>query len=166
MSSPDQSLLDLKIKNTPAEFAHLLRSKGEVFWWERGKFWIVTEHALGEQILKSPDYTADRSSFFISRMPNLELSLITDFFSVISKMMVMSDDPKHGARRKIASMGMTDELMDYFRPVVEKTVGDLIDRASRKGHIEFVNDIARVLPSIVLADLFSIPEREREQFYA
>ncbi len=162
---PDQPLLDTKIQSTPDELAGLLRSQGPISWWERGGFYLVTDYALAAEVLRSPDYSADRSSFFISRMPNMDLRLIKDFFGVISKMMVMSDGSEHATRRKTASMGLTDEIMDYYRPLIEKTVAGLIDQASAFGRLEFVNDVAMKLPSIVLADMFHIPEENREDFY-
>lgn len=73
------SLLDVKLKSTPEEFATFLREKGDIFWWKKGNFWVITSHAYAKQILTSSDYTCDRSPFFISRMPNLDLSLIGDF---------------------------------------------------------------------------------------
>lgn len=58
------SLLNMKKLWTPDEFANYLKSKGPIFWWEKGNFWIVTRYHIGKEILKSPDFTADRSSFF------------------------------------------------------------------------------------------------------
>ncbi len=165
MKSTDNSLLEKKKELEPHEFALFLKSLGPFFWWEKGKFWVVTDYKLAETVLKSSDYSCDRSSFFISRMPNLDLPLIKDFFGVISKMMVMSDAPSHTSRRKIASLGLTDERMDYFRPFIDRTVSQLIQQTLPKGEIEFVEDIAKPLPSMILADLFAIPEKERNQFY-
>ncbi len=162
---PDQPLLDTKTQTSPDVFAGLLRAQGPVSWWQRGEFFIVTDYALAETVLRSQDYSADRSSFFISRMPNLDLRLITDFFGVISKMMVMSDGKEHATRRKTAGMGLTDELLDYYRPLIERTVKKLVDDASHSGRLEFVEEIAVPLPSIVLADLFHIPEESRADFY-
>jgi cytochrome P450 len=162
---PDQGLLETKIQSTPDELARLLRSGGDVFWWERGGFFVVTKYKLAEHVLRSSDYSADRSSFFISRMPNLDLRLIRDFFGVISKMMVMSDGTEHAIRRKTAGMGLTDELLDYYRPLIEKTVARLVDSAVKEGTIEFVERLAQPLPSVVLADLFDIPEEARSDFY-
>jgi cytochrome P450 len=164
MSSP-LSLLDAKSQMTPTEFAAFLREKGPVYWWPNGEFWVVTDYALAETVLKNPVFSADRRAFFVSRMPNLDLSLIGDFFGVVTKMMVMSDGASHLQRRKLAAVGVTDELMDQFRPTVEATVGKLIQKISVKRQFDFVSELAVPLPSTVLADLFCIEESERENFY-
>lgn len=45
-------------------------------------------------------------------MPDMDLSLIQDFFGVVMKMMVMSDGKEHTARRKLTNLGLTDELLE------------------------------------------------------
>lgn len=162
----DTALLQRKAESTPEDFARFLLSLGPIRYWEKGKFWLVTDSALAEQVLRGPDYSADRSSFFISRMPNLDLRLIGDFFGVISKMMVMSDDQTHATRRQIAGLGISEELSDRFRPQVRRIVAELIAESTARNRFDFVEDLAMPLPSRVLAELFCIPESERRNFYA
>jgi cytochrome P450 len=166
------SLLEMKKRLTPGGYARFLKTKGDVFWWPAGRFFVVTSHHLAKEALKNPALSADRSAFFISRMPNLDLRLIGDFFGVISKMMVMSDNPAHANRRGNASGPFDEKLIEKYRPMVEKSVENLIAKARRTSggapyptEFDFVKEIAEKLPSMVLADLFQIPEEDREHFY-
>lgn len=163
MSQP--SLLDMKIKLTPGEYAKYLRDQGDIFWWEKGNFWVVTSHEYAKKILTSDDFTCDRTSFFISRMPNIDLSLIKDFFGVVSKMMVMSDAPQHTARRRICYDGFTNQTLHRLQPLIAKTIDGQILKCLQQGYIELVEDLAKIIPSTILADFFHIPEEERETFY-
>jgi len=131
----------------------------------RGQFWLVTDFGLATEILKSPDFSCDRTSFFISRMPNLDLGLVKDFFGVVGKMMVMSDGRDHLKRRKLRRwVWLTRCSIGSCRPS-RRTVDRLIDGLAEKPNVDFVTDIARALPSVVLADLLRIREQEREDFY-
>jgi len=56
----------------------------------RGQFWLARFRA-GHGNFEKPDFSCDRTSFFISRMPKSRFSLVKDFFGVVGKMMVMSD---------------------------------------------------------------------------
>lgn len=159
------SLLDRKIQSTPTEFANYLKEQGDIFWWEKGNFWVITSHAHAREILISEDYTCDRSSFFISRMPSLDLSLIGDFFNVVGKMMVMSDAPAHTARRRICYDGFSHQTLGELNPLIAKTIDTQLNACSVKGEIELVEDLAKIIPSTILADFFDIPAAEREQFY-
>lgn len=160
-----EGLLDRKKRMSPKEYAQMLRSYGPVSYWATNGLWVVTDYEIGKEILKTPQFSADRSAFFISRMPNMDLRHIGDFFGVVGKMMVMSDAPDHVKRRKAAALGLNDALVDHYRSIISKTVDELIEHAEKKGFIEFVSDLALPLPSAVLADLFHIPKEKRADFY-
>mgnify|MGYP000668021401 CR=1 FL=1 len=165
MTTPQKSLLEIKKESTPTEFAQFLREKGSLYFWEKGGFWVVTDFRLAEEVLKSPVYSADRSAFFISRMPDMDLSLIKDFFEVVMKMMVMSDGKPHNARRKIASLGLTDALLESYKPMIQATVDRIIENCRKEKSFDFNSQMAEILPSTVLADLFEIPETDRKNFF-
>lgn len=160
-----QAFLSKKQTSTPTEFAAYVRSFGDVFWWEQGPFWVVTDYGLAQGVMRSQDFSADRSPFFLSRMPDMDLRLIKDFFEVIKRMMVMSDADVHLRRRRTAAVGFGESLLKSYQTLIDETVEELIQNAKSKGHIEFVQDIAQHLPSIILADLFKIGDKDRSDFY-
>lgn len=159
------SLLDLKRALSPEAYAHFLRSQGAVFYWDAARFYVVTDYQLAQEVTKSAAFSADRASFFISRMPNVDLSLIRDFFGIVSKMMVMSDGLEHEKRRKAAALGIDGELLEHYTPLIKRTVKNLVERAASKGRLDFASEIAEPLPGIVLAELFCIGAEDREAFY-
>lgn len=163
--SKQTSLLDLKKALSPEQYAKMLRSFGKVFYWDAAKFYVVTDHELAKEVMKNPAFSADRSSFFISRMPNLDLRLIKDFFGIVQKMMVMSDGQQHENRRKAAALGIDGELLEYYKPIIEASIDRMIANIARQESFDFVREIAEPLPSTILADLFGIPEEDRKSFY-
>lgn len=150
----------------PSQFAQYVKSKGDIYYWQAGKFFVVTSASLAREVLTGPNYSADRGGFFISRMPDMDLSLIGDFFSVVRKMMVMSDDETHVKRRRLANCGFEEHILARFTQTVENTVHKLVQSVKLQASFEFVQAISKQLPSTVLADFFSIPEADREQFFA
>jgi cytochrome P450 len=148
----------------PTAFSNYIRSFGEIYFWEKGNFHVITKAQHAREILTSDAFSADRGSFFISRMPHLDLRLIQDFFGVVKKMMVMSDDGEHIVRRKLASGGFEDYVLECFSAKLESTIENLTKDIKGKDRFEFVETIAKKLPSSVLADLFSIPDKDREDF--
>ncbi|KTD21954.1 Biotin biosynthesis cytochrome P450 [Legionella lansingensis] len=159
------TLMQLKQTSTPAEFSQHLREMGELYWWEPGKFWVVTSYDLAKAVLTSEDYSCDRTPFFISRMPEMNLSLIEDFFKVVSKMMVMSDAPLHVSRRRICYHGFTSQCIDQLKPLIQKTVAQSLAPLKNNAPYDFVKELAQTIPSTTLAELFAIPENERLDFY-
>lgn len=149
----------------PEDFAAYVASFGDVYWWPPGNFHVVTRRDLAQEALRSPAFSADRKSFFLTRMPELDLSLVQNFFAVVSRMMVMSDDGDHTRRRKAASIGFEDPVLDRFREEVRETVRGLLARAFEKDRFDFYQEVARHLPCTVLANLFCIPEADRQDFF-
>lgn len=160
------SLMEMKINNTPEDFAHLLQDMGNIFWWPAGNFWVITAYDVAKDILTNPNFSCDRTPFFVSRMPNLNLELIQDFFAVVSKMMVMSDYPEFTNRRRICYDGFSNQSLDKLVPLIKTTIQNQLARCKKVNQIEFVADFAKMIPSTTLAEFFSIPENEREDFYS
>ena len=153
------------VESFPEDFTKYVKSFGKIFFWPQGNFHVVTDAQLAKKLLSDKAVSCDRSPFFISRMPNMDLSLIQDFLSVVSKMMVMSDDEDHRVKRKVASFGIKDTLIDYYSKAIPGIVDELIEQRSKEGKIDFFKDIANQIPAIVLADLFNIPTEDRSKFY-
>lgn len=148
----------------PILFSQYVRSFGEIYFWEKGNFHIITRMDHAKEVLTSPAFSADRGSFFVSRMPKMDLSLIQDFFGVVKKMMVMSDDQDHAKRRKVAALGFEDHILERFKSTLQQTVKSLVAQVKDQEQFDFVETISKRLPSTVLADLFSIPEKDRGNF--
>lgn len=162
------SFFDIKkeadVQEFPNIFARYLKSYGDIYFWQKGNFHVVTKASHAREVLTSDAFSADRASFFISRMPELDLSLIKDFFGVVGKMMVMSDDQDHAKRRKAAAFGFEEQVLTRFKTKLSETVSALVQELKGRKQVDFASEIAKKLPATVLADLFSIPTGEREQF--
>lgn len=159
------TLMQLKQTTTPEQFSHHLREMGELFWWDPGKFFVITSYQLAKQVLTSEDFSCDRSPFFISRMPEMNLSLITDFFKVVSQMMVMSDAPEHTDRRRICYHGLSTHCLEQLKPLIQRTIANCLAEFTENQPFDFVSQLAQNIPSVTLAELFAIPDSERNDFY-
>lgn len=159
------TLMQLKQNSTPEQFSNHVREMGELFWWASGNFWVISSYQLAKQVLMSEDFSCDRSPFFISRMPEMNLSLITDFFKVVSKMMVMSDAPEHTDRRRICYHGFSSNFLEQLQPLIQDTIDRCLAEFKGQQGFDFVSQLAQQIPSVTLAELFAIPDAERMDFY-
>src|SRR5438445_4569388 len=103
-----------KVHSTPQEFAAHLNDKGPVFWSEPEQIWVITDHSLAQELLKSSSLSADRGPYFMSKMSGCPFSKVANFFGVVSKMMVNSDAPDHTQGRKLAHAGISDHVIENF----------------------------------------------------
>lgn len=158
------SLLERKQLDYPNGFSHFIQSLPKISYWEPGKFWLVTTFDAAREALADPALSCDRTPFFLTRMPDLDLRLIPDFLRVVKGMMVMSDDADHRDKRRICYQGFTGKIIDEFKPKIERTVSKLLGSCDPIG-FDFVEKLAGPLPSITLAEFFNIDDTLRTQLY-
>ena len=75
---------------------------------------------------------------------------------------VSMDDPEHARQRRLVSRGFTPtritELMDHIREIAR----ELIENVAARGQCDFVADIAKPLPLIVIAETLGLPIDDRD----
>ncbi|MDF1796852.1 MAG: cytochrome P450 [Coxiellaceae bacterium] len=158
------SLFTLKKTLTPQQFSTALSDMGDIFWWQPGQFWCITSYEIAKILLTGSSTTCDRSPFFISRMPNIDLALLPDFFNVVKRMMVMRDNKLHQDSRRICYHGFGNKQITALRPKIEQIVDALLAQLPPSGEFDFCSQFADIIPMKTLADFFAIPESDRSTF--
>jgi len=76
---------------------------------------------------------------------------------------VSMDDPEHARQRRLISRGFTPSritaLMDHIRELAR----ELVDNVAARGECDFVDDIAKPLPLIVIAEMLGLDIADRER---
>ena len=116
----------------------------------RKDHWVTTSHRVCDSVLRdrrfgvhpeggSPDGGAALS--FLSMNP-----------------------PDHTRLRRIATPTFGPKAVATYRARIERTVGDLLDRAAKTGEFDLVSGFAEPLPVAVITDLFGIPDSATADF--
>ena len=72
--------------------------------------------------------------------------------------------PDHTRLRRLVQPVFSPKTMASYQDRIERTVGDLLDRASAAGEFDFVSAFAAPLPIAVITDLLGIPDADTERF--
>ncbi|WP_436796364.1 cytochrome P450 [Actinospongicola halichondriae] len=78
-------------------------------------------------------------------------------------MMISMDDPEHKRRRMLVSKGFTPKRVRDKSDDLVEICDALIDAVAAKGECDFVNDVARHLPLIVIGDMLGVAPADRMQ---
>lgn len=78
-------------------------------------------------------------------------------------MMISMDDPEHKRRRMLVSKGFTPKRVRDKSDDLVQICDALIDAVAAKGECDFVNDVARHLPLIVIGDMLGVAPADRMQ---
>ena len=107
-----------------------------------------------------------RTEVFVrAQLRGSDPALVADFTRSITGMMVVKDGPEHHRLRVLGNHAFTPSAAAARRAVIERVVDDLLDAALPRGRLDLIDDLARPLPAIVIADLFGIPPEDREMFH-
>jgi cholest-4-en-3-one 26-monooxygenase len=83
------------------------------------------------------------------------------------KMLISMDGPPHTRLRRLVSQGFTPRMLDTLVDHLRWRTNVILDDVEAKGgEVDFVRDVAELLPLHVIADIIGIPEPERAPVFA
>jgi len=77
--------------------------------------------------------------------------------------MINLDDPLHKRRRNLVNRGFTPKRVEAHEPMLRKLTNELLDKVEPAGRCDFVLDVARWIPMVVIGDLLGVAPEDREQ---
>jgi cytochrome P450 family 142 subfamily A polypeptide 1 len=77
--------------------------------------------------------------------------------------MINLDDPLHKRRRNLVNRGFTPKRVDAHEPMLRKLTNELLDKVAPAGRCDFVLDVARWIPMVVIGDMLGVAPEDREQ---
>jgi cytochrome P450 len=80
-----------------------------------------------------------------------------------SKSILNLDPPDHTRLRRLVSKAFTPSAIERLRPRVQQLVDDVLDRATARGGMELVDELAFPIPFQVISDLLDMPTDRAEE---
>jgi P450-derived glycosyltransferase activator len=116
--------------------------------------WVTTSHHLCDTVLR------DRR-FGVRAADLMGGPTVTDEFDMS---FLDKDPPDHTRLRRLAQPAFSPKQMAGYRPRIERTVDDLLDRAAEAGSFDLVSAFAAPLPIGVITDLLGVPDADAARF--
>jgi cytochrome P450 PksS len=159
-------LTDPAFLEDPYPVYRRMRQDDPVYWSEGLGAWVLTRYddvlaAIRHPALSSA--TAEVSAR--AKLRGRDPALVADHTRINSGMMLLKDGQDHHRLRTLGNRGFTPSALRRWQSVIERVVGDLILAALPRGRMDLIEDLARPLPAIVIAELFGIPPEDRQTFH-
>ncbi len=153
---------------SPASFAHgqphdqfaWLRANDPVHWHpEPGGdgFWAITRYRDVRAVGRDPETFSSSPTVMIPDDAGIDLG--------DHQMMLMADPPRHTALRKIVAREFIPKAAKAMKPRIEELATRIIDGVADAGACDLVTDVAGLMPSYVIADMFGIPHEDGVALY-
>lgn len=81
-------------------------------------------------------------------------------------MMIAKDPPDHTRLRQLVSRVFTPRALAMWETLIEEVTAQLVDRLVTSSNPDGVRDLAKSLPTHVIAQMFGIPEADHAKFLA
>jgi P450-derived glycosyltransferase activator len=126
----------------PYVFYDRLRARGTLSRTRQGN-WVTTSYRVCDSVLRDRRFgvSDELNASFLGLNP-----------------------PDHTRLRRLALPAFSPKAVATYRGRIERTVGDLLDRASARGEFDLVSAFAAPLPIAVITDLLGIPDADSENF--
>jgi len=113
--------------------------------------WVTTSHRVSNHVLRSRQFGV-RPEGTEPGEDEMNLSFLD------------MNPPSHTRLRRLAMPAFSPKHMAAYRPRIEQTVGDLLDRALAGKQFDIVEALAAPLPISVITDLMGIPDADSKRF--
>jgi cytochrome P450 len=87
-------------------------------------------------------------------------------FRVYLPSMNAADPPEHTRLRKFVSRAFTARAMAAWQTNINEVADELVDTVIAQGHTEAVTELAKPLPTRLIARMLGIPQQDQPQFVA
>jgi cytochrome P450 len=155
--SPDLTNPDFWHAPDVHETVAALRSLGNVFRHDtasEGRIWSVIGYDAAVDVL------GNHAAFSNEGGALLGSNGVTPFG--VGRMMALTDPPRHGELRAPANPFLSARAVGQLQSYIRSIAADLVRRATARGNVEFVREVAAPLPAAVMCDLFGVPRHDRD----
>ena len=157
---PDLADPETFVPGVPHGVFAQLRAKPGLYWQParfgtiNGGFWAVTRFSDIVDIERDPDL------FTSSEGLNFPSTGKRDNPDIINHLMY-KDPPDHSRLRRVVAKSFGPRVIANFERWVRQIVTEVLDGCLIKGEFDWVDDVARLVPSRVIAKVMGVPDADR-----
>jgi cytochrome P450 PksS len=149
------------VRAAPYPLYHRMRREDPVHYSRALGAWLVTRYDHVVSCFRDPRLAGDRTRFLIDgQLGTSDRGLVLDFERIERGMMINKEGAAHRRLRRLLQHGFTPARLDAARPLIQKAVDGLLDRAAGAGRLDVVADFAEPLPTLVICALMGIPAED------
>lgn len=160
LNIPDLSDPQTFVDAVPYDAFERLRSRPGLYWQPashgtmNGGFWAVTRYSDIAEIEKQPEL------FTSSEGMNFPSTGKRDNPDIVNHLM-FKDPPDHSRLRRVVAKSFGPRVVANFEKWVREIVCEVLDSCLAKERFDWVDDVARLVPSRVIAKVMGVPSSDR-----
>jgi cytochrome P450 len=125
--------------------------------------WLVTRYDDVQMVLKDERFAKDRRNA-LSIDQQKKQPWMPAIFRALESNMLDSDEPHHRRLRGLVHKAFTPKRVEELQERIREIALELFEKIARRGHADFIQELALPLPLTVIMELLGIPLSDRERF--
>ena len=134
-----------------------LRATQPVFWNNHPPgpgFWAVMSYRPALEVYRNTDAFTSELGMRIDSDP-------AAVQAAAGKQLIVTDPPTHPRLRQLMNSAFLPRVVSGLERAMRQVIEPLIDQALSKDVVDFVSDVAAVLPAAIICDIMNVPQAER-----
>jgi cytochrome P450 len=169
-----------------------MRREEPVFWYEPGRFWILSKYEDQRHVGSHPELFSSRYGFLIGdnfdpagvveQLPGWAQETLgscpmtrQETRGFISRATLSlgdpellnlgcMDPPEHSHVRNILSNALSVRVVRDLRPMIERITSATLEAIEPGSILDFIETVAAQIPSLLISELVDVPIGDREKF--
>ncbi len=163
------NIVSAEFKANPFPLLASLRAREPIFRTHlpdktRTPVWLITRYEDVFTLLKDERFPKNRRNALtpeqLKKMP-----WVPPMFRPLERNMLDLDQPDHTRLRALVHKAFTPHLVEQMRERVQTLSDELLDKASRRGEMDLINDYALPLPMTIITEILGVPTSDRDKFH-
>lgn len=159
-SSPVYDPSDEVTRRNPFPLYEALQMHNPVHWSEALRCWIITRYDDVRQVALSPTMSSDRLRPFYESLKDERRDILSGVMRYLSLWLVFKAPPEHTRLRKLLNSVFTLPMIQSLEPQIRGTVQHIFDGVDQDRQVDFMTDIAVLLPAYVILDMLGVPRAD------
>jgi cytochrome P450 len=148
---------DPQTRRDPFPLYQRLQDEDPVHWSESLRCWIITRYDDVRQVALTPDMSSDRLQPFYDALKDERRDILSGVMRYLNLWLVFRAPPEHTRVRKLLNSVFTPALIASMHGRIAETVEHILAPLEPGRPVEFMHEVAVLLPAYVILDMLSVP---------
>jgi cytochrome P450 len=151
---------DPAIRRNPFPLYEALQAQDPVHWSPALRSWVITRYDDVKFVTSSSTMSSDRLRPFYESLKDERRDILSGVMRYLDHWLVFKAPPEHTRLRRILNSVLSPRTVQGMEPAVRATFEHILAGIDPAQEIEFMKDLAVLLPAWVILDMLGVPRED------
>ncbi len=126
-------------------------------------FWALTRYDDISAVSRDSKNFTSTKGFRLAT--DKRMSMAPEIGRILSRFVIAMDPPEHSGHRALMNPAFTSSALAPLAPLVQKAVSDLLDRFGDAADVEFVSEVAAIVPIKTICAMLGVPSADEPRVF-